>query len=301
MTEPFEDRLREATVEPHSVDFSALRSAASKASTQMTSARALALIRLAHNQMDESEPGATEFVRRINGHDHLVDEHGQDQLVALLAVEALIALLSRNVQAIGVFAASAVRCADHAGWKPAHPDLTAVARHFLEQRAVSVRERVPIDSPLAKAKPKSPIGTAQHAEEELQTLREIVKGDRARVWERDELTWWLLSETRSAGVFGIAQSFNYAISFLPEPLTTDEMLTFKLGKKPSDISIPGAEAVPSDLSDFCPCLGQLVGGSAEDEAIPEQLSQEDRDLWVQRIRNVLDELLLIRAWRSANS
>jgi hypothetical protein len=297
MTEPFEDRLLEATVEPQGIDFSAFRAAAAKASTQLNRERALTIIRIAHRQpVDQSS--IVDFVRRINVDEVLVEESGQGQLVSLLAVESLLALLARNVQSIGVLTAAAVRCAAHSGWKAAHPDLLDTSRFFLEQRSVSARDRHTLSGSLTKEKPKFEPGTAQHAEEELQAARDVLKSDRARFWERDQLMWWLLSQTRPQTAFGIAQSFNYAISFIPEPLQTDEMLKAKLDRAPSNVAVPSVENLPADIAELCPYLGALIQGEHEDPVIPKNAPDDERPDAVQAIRNYLNELILIRAFRA---
>jgi hypothetical protein len=299
MAESYEDRLREATVEPRALNFSALHSAAAKASTQLTADRTLTLVRLAYRREGPSE-SANDFNDRINADEELIGAE-QKQLQALVAVESLIALFSRNVQYVGVFAALAIRCAQHAEWQPAHPDLVTHAELFLSQRAVTARSQQPVGATLAKAKPKHEPGTAERAEEEVATLREYVRLDRDRLWEREQLAWWLLSESRPLTAFGIAQSFNHALAFLPEPPSTDQMLKTKLAKVPSStLSVAAAGIIPTGLEELCLPMSEAIKQGEEIEQIPLEISDDERSEWIYEIRKYLDQLLLIRAFETVN-
>jgi hypothetical protein len=279
MADPFLDRLREAIVEPVDVDVDALKAAATAASTELGAERGLALVRVAYGQ-DVGPTVQADLRGRLNTKGESIEAHGQDQLVAVLAAEALIGAFTRTNYTRALLPALAVRCARHVGWRPVHPDIETHADAYLSHRSVLVRAREN-DVPDVKPNPDSPEGAAPPLEDELKVLRELVRSDRQIAAEREALGWWLLSETRPASLLALALEFNLYLRFLPEPLSGDEMLRAKLRRDPVDTGTPQIP-VPEDVADFCP---DLIGNVLLDDKLdPSKM-----------VRRFFDQILLLRA------
>jgi hypothetical protein len=283
MADEFADRVREATVDDRLLDIPKLKEAAAAASTNLNGDRALALVLAAHHQ---SLPPAddVELRQRINSSGPVVEAAGENQLLAVLAGEALILAFERERAGVVLIPGLGVRCAAHAGWRPVHADLTSAAAAYLLRRAHSLRNHIPLESRLTKEKPKSEDGTAALALEEIEVLRGYVQHDRQRLWERDQVAWWLRSESRPESSLALAQEYARCLWFLPEPPATREMIAAKLAQ-PNVSEPPELTQVEIDpaISGLCPDL----------RADPEPLTGE-RD--VHEVLRLLDQVMLARAF-----
>src|ERR1700683_3049617 len=212
MPEEFLDRLREAILDPGAVDVQGLHAAAANAGNDLTRDRALALVRLAHNE-PVSGDAETEVRESLNGKGHLVADHGETQLVATLACEALIINFapSRHRPARPLLAALATRCAPYAGWRAVPPDLAGYANSYLSLRSQMVHQHpaglATIRRPADAEENWKPSPEQQHA-----ALRDLVLNDRVVALERDRLAWWLLSDIRPAYPLALASELNDCVS-----------------------------------------------------------------------------------------
>jgi len=297
------DRIREATVELSTLDLDALKAAASSASTGLGVEQALTLVRLVNGRPVPAEQDA-EFRQGVNAQAQLVTDNADQQLLAVLAGEALINLFGRTNAAIGVAPGLAMRCAAHLGWTPVHPDVATHAENYLCQRSVFIRRRVPPGSRLATANPKGEDGSVQRAEEEHETLRSIVQADRERDWEREQLVWWLLSETRAPTPLGVAHELAHCLVYVPEPVSAAGMIAAKL-RRPQRVQRDEAplsfpEAI-SDLQGKVPTSPRPDRGArADEDGTPDpehESTQYEQEEPV--VRECLDALLLIRAYNEA--
>jgi hypothetical protein len=254
MPEEFVDRLREAILDPGGVDVAGLRGAATNAGADLTRNRALALIRLAHNQ-PVSQDVEHEVRERLNAQAPVVADRGESQLVATLACEALIVNFAPTRQRYvrPLLAALATRCAAYAGWRPVHPDLSAYANAYLSLRSQLVHQYPPGLAPV-KRPPDAEEGWKPTIEQQHVVLRDLVMGDRNIALERERLVWWLLSDTRPEHPLALAAELSDCIAVAPEPLPATEMLRAKLTRAvPVETVLPAVD-VPADIAELCPDL-----------------------------------------------
>jgi hypothetical protein len=293
MQDPFLDRIRETTVDEQLLDLSVLKEAANAASTSPSRERALALVHAAHSH-SLSDGQELDLRGRFNSAAEILPGQHDGQLFNVLATEALIIAFSRFRGGVGLVPALAVRCASHAGWHPVHPDLRSAAATYLQQRSIYLRARISLDSRLVKDRPKSEAGTIERAEEEHDTLRASVQHDRERIWERDQLVWWLLSARRPSTPFAIAAEFESCLRFLPEPPATAELVATKLTHAPSEILLtPRLPEVNSDLAELCP---DILADSETGNSLGAPDPQDER----RRVLSILDQIMLARAYRQVN-
>lgn len=286
MADEFADRVREATVDDRLLDIPKLKEAAAAASTNLNGERALSLVLAAHHRpLPPAED--VELRQRFNSPDPVVEAAGENQLLAVLAGEALILAFERERAGVGLIPGLAVRCAAHAGWRPVHADVTAAAATYLLRRALYLRNHIPLGSRLIKEKPKNEDGSAARALEEIEVLRGYVQHDRQRLWERDQVAWWLLSESRPESPLALAQEYAQCLWFLPEPPATREMISAKLAQpnvsEPSELT--QVEIDPA-ISELCPDL----------RANPEASTDEGD---VHEVLRLLDQVMLARAFVEA--
>lgn len=293
MSDPFLDRIRETTVDEQLLDLSALKEAANSASTSLSGERALALVYAAHRRL-LPEAQESDLRGRLNSASEVLPGERDGQLLNVLATEALIIAFSRFRGGVGLVPALAVRCAGHAGWQPVHPDLGLAAASYLQQRSDYLRARISLDSRLVKDRPKNEPGTPERGEEEREALRAFVQHDRERLWERDQLIWWLLSAGRPATPFAIAAELESCLRFLPAPPTTTELVATKLTRSSSQaLPTPQPPEVDSVLAELCPDI--LTGptpGNSPDGSDPD----DERRL----VLRFLDQIMLARAYREVN-
>jgi hypothetical protein len=293
MSDPFLDRIRETTVDEQLLDLSALKEAAGAASTSLSGERALALVYAAHYR-PLSDAHELDLRGRMNSAGEVLPGERDGQLFNVLATEALIIAFSRFRGGVGLVPALAVRCGSHAGWRPVHPDLRVAAASYLQQRSSYLRARISLDSRLVKDRPKSDPGTPERAEEEHEALRASVQHDRERLWERDQLMWWLLSARRSATPFAIAAELESCLRFLPEPHATAELVTTKLTRSPSEtLPMPHFPEVDNALAELCPDL--FASPAAENSPTGPDPKDERR-----LVLCLLDQIMLARAYREVN-
>jgi hypothetical protein len=289
MSDPFLDRIREATVDLAAVDVDSLRAAAASASTGLSADSALTLVRVANGRPISPDQDA-DLRSRFKSDPPLLDDDADRQLLAVLAAEALINLFSRTNVAVGLVPALAMRCSAHAGWEPVHPDIRSHAGAYLRQRSVVTRRRVAIGNRLLPAAPKSEEDTLPRVQEEQATLRSVVQADRERFWERDQLAWWLLSETRPPTALGVARELNDCLLFLPDPVSADEMIASKL-RRPHGRAFPETPIhVDEPIADLC---AAIVPPTVANPSNPEE--NEESAL----VRRILDQILLSRAYSGA--
>lgn len=288
MAEGFRDRLREATVDPGLLDEDALQKSAAAASSGLSPERGIAILRAAHGRLKAGN--AADLRAKFNNGAELLGEQ-DDQLLGVLATEALIVLFTRINGGLGLIPALGVRCARHASWRSLHPDLGRYADSYLRQRAVFLRRRTPPGTQIGKeAKSEEQI---PRLEEELGALREVLEADRALNWERDQLSWFLLSATRPAGLLTLAQELDRCLMVLPEPTSTDQILAAKLAKPVGDAAEEAAPSPAAEIADLCPDLGRAPAGDREaDEA-------EQMAAGLAKARRYLDQIQLNRAFVAA--
>jgi hypothetical protein len=263
MADAFLDRLREGICEPADVDVEALKAAAASASTELDPPRSLALVRLAYGRPVDDEARAS-VLGRLNSKGVVVAERGNEQLLAVLAGEALVNSFARTGQLRALTAGFAVRCARHLRWQPVHPDVETHAEAYISARSVAHRTRE-AKVPAAKASEAEPEGSIELAFKDLRQMREFVLKERQLTAESEAFTWWLLDETRAAHPLAIAQELFSLLRYVPEPLATDELLTRKL-RCPATATDAGTPvAVHQDLTDLCPHLAAGEPPQAVDE------------------------------------
>lgn len=288
MAEPFLDRIREATVDPSLLPLDELNSAAASLSANISPERGISMLRAAYGHLKD-DAAAEDLRQRLNAEVELVADD-QRQLLAVLCAEALIILFSRANGGLGLIPALAVRCAAHRRWQPVHPDLESHAESYLAQRAVFVRRRKP---PGFRVETESGDDQLAQFKAGFENLRGVVQDDRDKTWERDQLSWFLLSQTRPAGSLALAREFDNCLLFLPEPLAAEEMLGGVL-RKPTGESQPLAPlALSGNLLDLCPDL------SVEDR--PESIKPERQDDEAKTVRRYLDQIYLNRAFLNART
>jgi hypothetical protein len=286
MSVEFTDRVREATVDDRLLDIPKLKEAATAASTNLNAERALTLVLAAHHRPLPPDDDV-ELRQRLNSSDPVIEEARERQLLAVLAGEALILAFSRERAGVGLIPGLGVRCAAHAGWRPVHADLTSSAAAYLLKRALYLRNRVSPGSRLSKDKPKNEDGTAARALEEIEVLQNYVQHDRQRLWERDQVAWWLLSEARPESPLALALEYAQCLWFLPEPPATREMIAAKLAQ-PSATEPLGTTPVEIDpaISELCPDLGaDLKPPTGEGD--------------VHEVLRLLDQVMFARAFAEA--
>lgn len=288
MSSPFLDRIREATVEPATLDLDALKAAAASASTGLGVEPALTLVRVTNGRPIGPEQDA-DLRGRINSEIQLLADGADHQLLAVLAGEVLINLFARTNVGVGLVPALAMRCATHVGWNPVHPDVPGHAAAYLRQRAVLVRRQTPPGSRLVNPSPKGEDGSLPRAEEEHETLRSVVQSDRDHFWERDQLAWWLLTETRPPTAFALAREFDRCLLFLPEPVSAEQMIAAKLCRAHGDPHPESPPTVAAPIADLCI---NLLPQTAE-------AGTSDTDEEATLVRRFLDQILLSRAYQDA--
>jgi hypothetical protein len=273
------DRLREAILTPEEVDIEALKAAAAAAGSEISPERAMTLVRLAHHQTVQPELLA-DALERMNTPGEVLTSN-DEQLIAVLACEALILNFARVRYTRGELPALAIPCARHAGWTPVHPDLESHAASYRASRSIAVRER-----PFGMPEPKRPADAAADWEptpsEEYRVLRDVVAMDRLATREREALAWWLLSQTRPRHPVSVALELSASIHFMPEPLAATEMLRAKLDM-PTVEGPPVTIDVPPELSELCP---DIVNPRAE---------VADAEEFEEAVR-CLSQLMLLRAY-----
>ena len=285
MADPFLDRLREAICEPEDVDAEALKAAAAVASTELDAPRSLALVRLAYGR-EVADDARANVLGRLNSKGELVVARGNEQLLAVLAGEALIVGFARVGFMRGLVPAFAVRCARHLGWRPVHPDIEAQAEAYLSQRSVIVRR--PEDAiQIPKASENEPEGSLALLTKNLGLVRNFVYREREITRENQAFAWWLLSERRPASPFALAHELYGLLRYSPEPLGTDEMLKRRLSRPTFDAGNDPPGLVDDALSDLCPNLVSGEVPASEDEHT--------------RVRVLFDQLVLNLHYKAAKT
>ncbi len=239
------------------------------------------MLRLTYARMVNPDQ-VTDLLSRINSENQLLVKETDRQLLAILAAEALIVLFSRVNAGIGLVPALAVRCATHAGWDPVHPDLATYADAYPAPTFV-VSDAAPL--PAIASSKQTPKAILKPCREPKRSVRPCVRSSRAsrdRIWERDQLAWWLLSETRSPTALAFARDFDTCLLFLPEPLASKQILASKLARKPAEPQPEPNFEVPPGIADLCADL--LPGGQGG--APPG--SEKEAAL----VRRFLDQILL---------
>jgi hypothetical protein len=262
MSDPFHDRIREATVVPTEERLELLGQASKAAATSLGSGDALDLVRVVcrHPVSDE----VRDRVRaRLNSKAEVVPEHRHDQLMTTLAAIALIRVFGRPTLVQGLLPALAIRSARTQGWASVHPDVFTHADYYIRERALFLRKPVATDE--YKQSPKegeeiTPMG-------EIGAIRAALLRDVKLRKESDQLLWWVSSAELPRSSTDAAIEFRSLLSFYPEPGGTEELFRAKFrdgNSRPQSTWNFTREGVPVELQDFCPRLARHSGPATPD-------------------------------------
>lgn len=253
MSDPFHDRIREASVVPTEERIELLGHASKAAATSLGSGEALDLVRVVCQRPISAE--VKERVRaRLNSKAEVVPEHRHDQLMATLGAIALIRVFGRPTFVQGLLPALALRSARAQGWGSVHPDVSTHADYYIRERALFLRKPVAIDE--YKQSPKeseevTPMG-------EIGAMRVALLRDVRLRKESEQLLWWVSSAELPRSNMDAAIEFRSLLSFYPEPGGTEELFRAKFrngDSRPRSTWNFTRESVPAELQDFCPRLG----------------------------------------------
>lgn len=250
MADVFLDRLREGICEPKEVDVEALRNAAVTASTDLEAPRGLALVRLSYGR-PVTLAAETDVRQRLNSKGEVLAADGERQLLAVLAAEALINTFGRTGAMRGFVPGLAVRCARHQRWTPVHPDLESHAEAYMRQRAVAARARND-NMPVLKVNGESADERLNALTDQAKSMWAILDRDRKLVREQQSFAWWLLGKTRPASALAVAVEVWRLLSFVPEPLATDEIVAAKLHGRVDTNATAENVQLNREVVDFCP-------------------------------------------------
>jgi hypothetical protein len=252
MSDPFHDRIREATVVPTEERVELLGQASKAAATSLRSGDALDLVRAACRRPVPDE--VKDRVRaRLNSKAEVVPEHRHDQLLATLAAIALIRVFVRPAFVHGLLPALAIRSARAQGWATVHPDVFTHADYYIRERALIIRKPVAADE--YEQSPKE--GEKATAMGEIKSMRAALLRDGKLRKESEHLLWWVSSSELPRSSMDAALEFRSLLSFYPEPGGTEELFRakFRDGESRSQSTrIFNRERVPVELQDFCPRL-----------------------------------------------
>jgi hypothetical protein len=307
MADPFVDRLREAVIDPATLDVDAIRAAVSSAAKRFRAPAGLDLVRIAYGQW-EMLPDEAESIRAtLNSQTAVVEDEGQHQLLSVLAAECLIETYARSAS-IPVLTGLAVRCAERMGWTPVHVDLPAFAERFLLAQAHSARQLPASPPQVASPRGELPAGDSgallERLAKQVDSLRSTVnalvgaQGRHQRVdSEQREIMWWLSRAPEpDASPLQVALDLASITRVLPGPVATDELLAARLRRNLSastadpqlaDTSSRLVPAIPDQLRDFCPALS---ASAPNGDGPARQI--------LARARRFYDELILIRAYNA---
>lgn len=278
LPDPFNNRIREATVIPTEETVELLRQATKAASTSLGSADALELVRVAHGREVSAE--ACERLRaRFNAKGQVVEDHHY-QLFTTLSAITLIGVFDRPTFVHGLLPALAVRSAGAQRWAPVHPDVFTHAEFYIRERALVMRRPVAADD--FKHVPKE--GEGPDPMVEIKALRSSLLRDRQLRDESEHLIWWVASRELPRSSTDAAAEFESLLGFVPEPNGAAELFRAKLrddgDPRPPSRWTFGHDPIPVELRDFCPLLAR------EPQVAPPDLEQA---------LATLNELFLIRA------
>jgi hypothetical protein len=259
----FEDRLREAVVDPQDVPVESLRAAIRPTGAKAKLPLILDLVRMAHRRQVQDD-ASTAFRKAVNAKEPLVPAAGSEQLMSILALSCLIEAFSGTgaVARPVTAAALSVRAVSAAGWAAAHPDLPNYARRCVDVAATRTRENpaswtAPRFADLADGStetldPNDPahafalLATEREITQgNFESLRKVIEGFSAGVLfqqhvskEQQDVVWWLLtapepSSTQSQAV-NAGVTFAESSRFIPGPLATDQLLRHRLGNIHND-------------------------------------------------------------------
>ncbi|HEU5062552.1 MAG TPA: hypothetical protein VFT79_05290 [Solirubrobacterales bacterium] len=262
MSDPFHDRIREATVVPTEERVELLGQASKAAATSLGSGDALDLVRVVCRRPVSDE--VKDRVRaRLNSKAEVVLEHRHDQLMATLAAVALIRVFARPTFVHGLLPALAIRAARTQGWAPIHPDVFTHADYYIRERALVMRRPVAADD--FKQSPKegeevSPIG-------EVKAIRAALLRDGKLRKESEQLLWWVSSAELPRSSTDAAIEFKSLLGFNPEPGGTEELFRAKFrdgDSRSRSTWIFSRVGVPAELQDFCPTVARDSGPGTPD-------------------------------------
>lgn len=252
MSDPFHDRIREATVVPTEERIELLHQASKAAATSLSSGDALDLVRVVCRR--PVSDAVTKRVRaRLNAKAEVVPEHRHDQLLTTLAAIALIRVFGRPTFVHGLLPALAIRSARTQGWAPIHPDVFTHADYYIRERALLMRKPVSTDE--YKQSPKE--GEEATSMGEIKAIRAALLRDVKLRKESEQLLWWVSSAELPRSSTDAAIEFRSLLSFSPEPGGTEELFRakFRDGESRSQATwIFSREDVPAELRDLCPTL-----------------------------------------------
>lgn len=316
MTDPFQDRLREAIVEPADVDVEGLRRAVRNVGKKRLPRDGLGLVRMAHGIYADASDEAI-FRRTLSEHAGSVVIDGGRQLISVLALCTLVEAFSRKGVRTALPAALAVRSAAYQAWRVVHPDLLSYADLYLGELATVTRQ--PMSSPdEAVRATRLPVeaseGDGDAIRSRLDRTVEVVDALRGalraltQTAEVDEeqrgLVWWLLSSHDASSPSVAAIELAELTRLIPGPRAADELLRARLQEPPTAGKLAsGAGGVPpslpasvprvrNEIADFCATLMALEQG---DEA------NGDSRNGVAAARGLYDQILLVRAFEEARS
>jgi hypothetical protein len=254
MSDPFHDRIREATVVPTEQRIALLGQASKAAATSLRSGDALDLVRVACRH-PVSQAVMDRVRERLNSKAEVILEHRNDQLLTTLAATALIRVFDRPAFVQGLLPALAIRSARAQGWTPVHPDVFTHADFYIRERGLINRKPVMADD--YKQSPKegeeiTPMG-------EVKAMRAAHLRDRQLRKESDDLLWWVSSSEVPRSNTDAAIEFKSLLSFYPEPSGTEELFRAKFHEaesRPQSTWTFLREGVPTEIQDFCPGLAR---------------------------------------------
>jgi hypothetical protein len=262
MSDPFHDRIREATVVPTEERVELLGQASKAAATSLGSGDALNLVRVVCRRSVSDE--VKDRVRaRLNSKAEVVPEHRHDQLMTTLAAIALIRVFGRPTYVQGLLPALAIRSARTQGWEPVHPDVFTHADYYIRERALFLRRPVAADEYKQSPKEGEEITTLG----EISAIRAALLRDVKLRKESEQLLWWVSSAELPRSSTDAAIEFRSLISFYPEPGGTEDLFRAKFRDGDSRSRSTWTftrESVPAELQDFCPRLTRDSGPATPD-------------------------------------
>lgn len=252
MSDPFHDRIREATVVPTEERIELLGQASKAAATSLGSSDALTLVRIACRRPVPDE--AKDRVRaRLNSKAEVISEQRNGQLLATLAAITLLRVFDRPAYVHGLLPALAVRSARAQGWASVHPDVFSYADYYIRERALIMRR--PVAAEEYQQRPKE--GEEITSMGEIKAMRTALLRDIQLRKESERLLWWVSSSELPRSSTDAAIEFNSLLSFYPEPGGTQELFRAKFRdgeSRTQSTRIFNRESVPAELQDFCPRL-----------------------------------------------
>lgn len=278
MSDPFTDRLREATLEVDEAHARTLAAAVAGSSKHLSPDRCLSLVRLAFRR--EVDPGLeADFRARLNGAGaRVVRDYGERQLVATLAACCLVDAFGRHKVAAAQIAAFASRCASNLQWEAVHPDVSRCAEQYLMDRAVFVR----LSATDAGRRVQHDIA------DDLKALKRRVERSEELAGESGDAAWWLLDGAHAETALSAALDLQRFVRVLPPPFASHQLLQAKLQRErvTAESGVPQRVTIPNiapEISEFCPNLSAGETG--------------DRD--PRTAQMLFDELTLVRAYATA--